>query len=154
MRGSGIAPSPSPSHTLCTPFPASTSNSQAVYKRLYNLSSSQALHNTNHCTSLVPRPCTFVVLQATNTQGLGTRLQLYCKVRRVGRWPGNEANTLIMGPLLFLQALKKKIGLSDQMGKFFGLFQRMEHDFGKYCTVGILSLSRTQAVKSCVDGAN
>ena len=103
-----------------------------MYKRLYNLSSSQALHNTNHRTSLIPMPCTFVVLQATNAQGLGTRLPLYCKVMRVGRWLGNEANTLIMEPLLFLQALRKKIGLSDQMGKFFGLFQRMEHDFGKY----------------------
>ena len=38
---------------------------------------------------------------------------------------------------LFLQALRKKIGLSDQMGKFFALFQRMEHDFGEYCTVCI-----------------
>ena len=46
---------------------------------------------------------------------------------------------------LFLQALRKKIGLSDQMGKFFALFQRMEHDFGEYYTVRILSLPHTSS---------
>lgn len=32
---------------------------------------------------------------------------------------------------MWLQALVKKIGLSQQAAKFFGLFQRMEHDFGE-----------------------
>ena len=120
MRGSGIAPSPSPSHTLCTPFPASTSNSQAVYKRLYDLAP------TTQTTVLASFP------------GL---VQVVCKVMTVGRWPGNEANRIIVESHLFLQALRKKIGLSDQMGKFFGLFQRMEHDFGKLVSF----LSPTQA---------
>ena len=50
-----------------TPFPVSSGNSQAVYKRLHNLSCSQPLCHTTH--------------------------QLYCEVMEVGRWPGSEAST-------------------------------------------------------------